>query len=354
MSNIITSTARTAYTIAAEIRVIHEQARESALRAIIEIGRRLCEAKELVDHGEWCTYLKEELGYKQSAANNYMKIYREYEANGLMAKSQTFGNLSPSQALALLAVPAEEREEFARESGAETLSARELTQAIRERDAAIKEQEAAKAEMVEAKREAAVQVEEARLARQELLSLQQQAAAAEASENALKESVEQLTGNLAKVRADLCKAKDALKELKKNPKVPDALRKQIAAEEAEKAAEETRARMQKQLEEAQAALADAAAQREAAEKTAQAAQEQLASQQKNAKLSDPDVMAFNVMVKQIDREFNVLFGYLLKVRTAHPEMAQSAAAFVRKLLDSQRGKLDGSDGEKEVRASGTN
>ena len=344
MSSIITSTARTAYTIAAEIRVIHEQAKETALRAIIEIGRRLCEAKELVEHGEWCAYLQTELGYKQSAANNYMQIYREYEANGLMAKSQTFGNLSPSQALALIAIPAEDREEFVRDSDAENLSARELKQAIRERDAAIKEQEATKAEMVEAKREAAVQAEEARLAQQKLQELQQQAASAEASEAALKESVEKLTDNLAKVRADLCKAKETAKKLKANPKVPEDLRKQIAAEEAERAAEEVRVQMQKQLEEAQAALAEAAAQREAAEKAAKDAQEQLAANQKNAKLSDPDVMAFNVMVKQIDREFNVLFGHLLKVRQGHPEMSQSAAAFVRNLLDRQGEKLNKMEG----------
>ncbi|MBQ3503690.1 MAG: DUF3102 domain-containing protein [Oscillospiraceae bacterium] len=344
MSNIITSTARTAATIAAEIRVIHEQARESALRSIIEIGRRLCEAKELVDHGDWCAYLQNELGYKQSAANNYMKIFREYEANGLMANSQTFGNLSPSQALALIAVPAEEREDFIREADVENLSARELKQAIRERDAAVKEQEAVKAERDEAKREAAVQAEEARLARQELLVLQQKAETAKASEDAWKEEIEKLTGNLAKVRADLASAKDKLKEQNKNPKISDAMREQIAQEEAQAAAEKVRAELRQQLAEAEAALQKVTQEREAAERAAREAEAALAVQQKNAKLSDPDVMAFNVMVQQIDREFNVLFGYRMKILTAHPEMAQSVNAFVNKLLDKQRSKLNGAAG----------
>lgn len=340
MSNIVTSTARTASTIAAEIRVIHEQARESALRAIIEIGRRLCEAKELVDHGEWCTYLQDELGYKQSAANNYMKIFREYEANGLMANSQTFGNLSPSQALALIAVPAEEREEFIRENDVENLSARELKQAIRERDAAVKEQEAAKAEMVEAKREAAVQAEEARLARQELLEIQQQAAAAKSSESAWQDQIDKLTKNLAKATDSLSKAKDKLKKLKENPEISDALREQIAAEGAAKAAEEARAELRQQLADASAALQKATQEREAAEKAARDADAALAAHQKNTKLSDPDIMALNVMVQQLDREFNVMFGYRMKVITAHPEMAQNVDAFINKLLDKQKSKLE--------------
>lgn len=345
MSNIVVSTARTAQIIAAEIREIHEQARESALRAIIKIGCRLCEAKELVDHGEWCSYLQEELGYKQSAANNYMKIYREYEASGLMAKSQTFGNLSPSQALALLAVPAEEREDFVRENDVENLSARELKQAIRERDIAIKDREAVKAEMTEAKREAAVQAEEARLARQQLLEMQQVAAAAKSSEAAWQEQIDKLSANLAKATENLGKAKEKLKKMKENPEISDALREQIAAEGAEAAAEAARSELRQQLAEAQAALEKATQEREVAEKAARAADDALAAQKKNAKLSEPDVMALNVMVQQIDREFNVLFGYRLKVLAAHPEMKQSVDAFVTKLLEKQQNKL--SQGGKE-------
>lgn len=340
MSNIVTSTARTASTIAAEIRVIHEQARESALRAIIEIGRRLCEAKELVDHGEWCAYLQNELGYKQSAANNYMKIFREYEANGLMANSKTFGNLSPSQALALIAIPAEDREEFIRENDVESLSARELKQAIRERDAAIKEQESAKAEMTEAKREAAVQAEEARLARQELLEMQQQAAAAKFSESAWLDQIDKLTKNLAKVTDSLGKAKDKLKKLKENPEISDDLREKIVAEGAAKAAEEARAELRQQLADTSAALQKATQEREAAEKAAHDADAALAAHQKNAKLSDPDIMAFNVMVRQLDREFNVMFGYRMKVISAHPEMTQNVDAFINKLLDMQKEKMN--------------
>ena len=100
--------------ISAEIRAITA----SMLSNIMEIGRRMCEAKELLPHGEFGTWIKEQTGYSLSTANNFMRIFKEYSAPqgslfGPEANCQTFGNLSYSKALALLAVPAEEREEFA-------------------------------------------------------------------------------------------------------------------------------------------------------------------------------------------------------------------------------------------------
>ena len=131
--------------ISAEIRAITA----SMLSNIMEIGRRMCEAKELLPHGEFGTWIKEQTGYSLSTANNFMRIFKEYSAPqgslfGPEANCQTFGNLSYSKALALLAVPAEEREEFADKVDAEHLSSRELQEAIRERD-----EQKARAEMAE-------------------------------------------------------------------------------------------------------------------------------------------------------------------------------------------------------------
>lgn len=339
MSEIITVPGRTASTIAAEIRTIHEQARVSALLAIVEIGRRLVEAKELVDHGEWCNYLQTELGYKQSAANNYMKIYREYEANGLLANSQTFGNLSPSQALALIAIPADEREDFVRENNVEDMSARELKQAIQERDAAIKAQAETQELLDDAKRSVEAHSEETRQLQQELLNLQQQASAAKSSEDAWQTEIDKLNKKLAKSYVDLKKAKDSLAKLKANPDISDSMREQISAEESAKAAEAVRAELREQLDAAQEALQKATQDREAAEKRAGEADAALAAAQKNSKMSDPDVMSFRVLGQQIDREFNVLFGYRKKVLASHPELEPAMNDFIDKLLEKQKGKL---------------
>ena len=133
---------RTPDIIAAEICQIADQTRKMVLNSSIEIGKRLCEAKEMIPHGEWGNWLEHSVNFKQSTANNLMKIYTEYgdiqgQLWGASAKSQTFGNLSYSQAVALLAVPAEEREEFVKENHVEDMSTRELQEAIKARDEAL-------------------------------------------------------------------------------------------------------------------------------------------------------------------------------------------------------------------------
>ena len=135
-------TERTPEIVAAEIRQIADQTRKMVLNSSIEIGKRLCEAKEMVPHGEWSNWLERSVNFKQSTANNLMKIYTEYgdiqgELWGASAKSQTFGNLTYSKAIALLAVPSEEREEFVEKNDVENMSTRELQEAIKARDDAL-------------------------------------------------------------------------------------------------------------------------------------------------------------------------------------------------------------------------
>lgn len=95
-----------------------------ALANICQIGKLLTEAKSMVGHGGWEKYLEEKVSYSQSTANNFMRLYQEYGEFG--PNLQTFGNLNPSQALALLALPAGKREEFAEAHDVESMSVREL------------------------------------------------------------------------------------------------------------------------------------------------------------------------------------------------------------------------------------
>lgn len=142
---------RTPAIVATEINSIKEQTRNIVLCNSIEIGRRLVEAKAMLEHGEWGKWLKESVDYSPSTANNLMRIFEEYGANqqglfGASAKSQTLGNLTYSQAVALLGIPGEEREAFAEENDVENMSTRELKKVIKERDRAIKEKETAEKE----------------------------------------------------------------------------------------------------------------------------------------------------------------------------------------------------------------
>ena len=109
----------------------------------IEIGRRLVEAKSMIDHGEWGSWLEQYVEYSQRTANNLMRIFEEFGSNQLAlfdnnAKSQALANLSYTQAVALLGVPEEDREKFLEENDIEKLSTRELQQVIKERDEALK------------------------------------------------------------------------------------------------------------------------------------------------------------------------------------------------------------------------
>ncbi|MBO0962362.1 DUF3102 domain-containing protein [Neobacillus sp. MM2021_6] len=149
---------RTPIMIATEINSIKEQTKKMLLVNSIEIGRRLVEAKTIVPHGEWGKWLEESVDYSKSTANNLMKIFNQYGADqfslfGSEAKSQALGNLSYTQAVALLGVPAEEREEFIQENDIDTMSTRELQQAIKEKQDV--EKKLKEAEMLAKKEKAA-------------------------------------------------------------------------------------------------------------------------------------------------------------------------------------------------------
>jgi chromosome segregation ATPase len=108
----------------------------------VEIGRRMCEAKKLLPHGEFGKWVKEQTGYSSSTANNFMRLYSEYSDQqfsifGAEVNSQSIGNLPYSKALLLLSVPSEEREKFVEENNVSELSNSELKKALKERDEAL-------------------------------------------------------------------------------------------------------------------------------------------------------------------------------------------------------------------------
>ena len=152
-------TTRTPGLIAVEINRIKEDTKRILIYNSIEIGRKLTEAKEMLPHGEWGKWLKTEVDYSKTTANNLMKIFQEYGSEqinllGDNLKSQTFGNLNYSQATLLLGVPSEDREKFVQENNVEEMSARELKKAIEELKKTEEEKEKALKAMEEAEQKA--------------------------------------------------------------------------------------------------------------------------------------------------------------------------------------------------------
>lgn len=118
---------RNAAMIADEINGIKEHVRTTAVQGAIEIGRRLHEAKALVAYGEWERWLEENVNYSTSTAQNLMRIADEYGRK----ETQALAEISYTQAVALLRLPAEEREQFVQEHDMDGMSTRELQAEIK-------------------------------------------------------------------------------------------------------------------------------------------------------------------------------------------------------------------------------
>ena len=123
--------------LAAEINIIKDQTKKMVLANFIEIGRRLAEAKGQVTYGEWGKWLNESVGCSQSRAEKLMRLYGEYGSKQLAlgetgAQARELPNLSYTHALILLGVPEEDRAQFINDLDIESMTTRELQQAVKE------------------------------------------------------------------------------------------------------------------------------------------------------------------------------------------------------------------------------
>ena len=105
--------------ITADIRVNYRNAKAS----IVAIGRDLAEVKQMLNHGEWLPYLQG-LNISVSSAENYMRYAAEVPGNDQLAA------LPYSAAIALIALPEDEREQFMQDNDIEDKSAAEIKRLI--------------------------------------------------------------------------------------------------------------------------------------------------------------------------------------------------------------------------------
>lgn len=176
--------------ITEEIQFYKDQAGVS----IVEIGKRLIEAKEQLAHGQWLPWLSEKVNFSETMAQRFMRVAREF------SNPAPVRDLGLTKALLLLEVDEEKREQFMEErhevNGEEKtvyeMSRRELEQAIRERDEARAERDRARQD-AEGRAMAAADVqaalEEARSTAEQLQQElnEQRAAAANDAQNAAAE-----------------------------------------------------------------------------------------------------------------------------------------------------------------------
>lgn len=325
-------TQRTPDVIGAEIRGLTQQAKSMTLWFGIEIGRRLTEAKALLEHGQWLPYLKEQTEFSQPSASRLMRLYDEYGAKQTSLfraelNYSTLNNLSISNALRLLAVPEDEREEFALEHDVEHMSARELDELIKQRDEA--EQRAARAEeqVQQAADGAARADEQYQKAKQELHLLREKLGNAEAQKAAAEKELSELRERPVEVAVEVDET--AVEE------AVTAARAKNDAEWAEKMA-----KVKNELFEAGLKAEKLKAKIKKAEERAEEKATELERLKKSQTLNDPNTAVFKQIFEQVQEDFNKLHGSLLKVRASDPDTAQKLTAAVRALVDKMQGALN--------------
>jgi len=106
---------------------------------IIIIGKMLMDVKSRLEHGQFLNWLRDKVNFSQSTANNFMRIARE------IPRTPGLVTLPYTKALALLDVPEDEREQFAKDNKADEKSTRQIQQLIKDKEAAEKARQAAEA-----------------------------------------------------------------------------------------------------------------------------------------------------------------------------------------------------------------
>lgn len=373
--------------LAAEIRTIKSQTGRMVLNASIEVGRRLTEAKAKLPHGSWGEYLKNEVDYSPSQAQNLMRVFREYGSDqqslfGGEAKSQTFGRLTFSQALSLLVIPDEdERERFAIENDVEHMSVRELNEALKARDEAeekaaaaeeearglrqeaerLQEQLTGQAQVYEAKLiSAGVEADQARAAeqaakdalekqREKAQRLQDALSEANTSAQAAEEEHARLARELEELRNRPAEADTAAVEAARQAAIAEMTEKVDKAKDAKKKAEEKRKAAEESLEAAQKELADLKAKgpevreltqeekdaltAEAVNKAKAEGAEQIRSLEKKLAAADPDVAEFKVRWNAWREDHQKMMDVLNRIAQANEEQAAKLRQAVKAALE---------------------
>lgn len=319
--------------------------KRTAGESILEIGRRLKEAKALLSHGEWLPWLSEKVEFSERSAQNFMRLADAYQ------NPQTLADLGASKALVLLALSPVERDEFLSEKhdvrGAEKtvpeMSARELEEAIRQR-------KLAELKAAETARE---------LDRQKEATAEAEAAAEKAQEaaEAARAEVEDAKSISLAAQERTAELERELKALREKPvdvavQTVDASAEQIAAavKEAEKAAktkrdaavakkaEELKA-AEAQRDEARKAVENAEAGKKAAEEQAAALRAELEKARKSAAAMDNKALAeFGVLFRQAQETVNRLTEIAGELNEENRPKVYRALGALRNMIAEKAGE----------------
>lgn len=299
--------------ITAEINIFKAQAAEG----ILEIGNRLTEAKNLLEHGQFRAWLKEKVAFSERAAQNFMRIAREY------SNPHPVADLGASKALILLALSAPERDEFMAqkhdvngdEKTVDEMSKRELEQAVRDKAAALRraeEAEAEKAKLDELKKAAEKKAADA----------------------------DKLAAKLEKAKEAEKKALDELQKLRNNPEIPKSTMDSIKADAKAEAAADTEKKIADAVAAAEADMKRLTAEAESAKAAADKAGAELEAAKKKLALADPDTQEFKVIFSQWQETHLKLMALLSRIEASGNEAAPKLRMAVKTVLKQMAEKIE--------------
>lgn len=288
--------------------------------ATINAGMGLIEAKRKLKHGEWGTWLAEHFGLSARQAQRLMVIARNYGSNTTLAS-----HLGQTKALALLALPESEREEFLSEThqvnGEEKtvidMTSRELEKAIKERDEARKAAEQAQADT--------------RAAQETRRSMEESLKTANEMLGRAKEDQEAATSKAADLEKQLAELKAApvdVAVMAVDQAQLDAARAEGEAH-AEKEFKKARAEAQRQVSEANAATAAIKTELQQKQRELDNLQFEL-NRAKSSSSSpialDAEVAQFKLLFEHTQGFINQMHGLLIKVRGREDQTAAESLA----------------------------
>lgn len=102
-----------------------DQLKKQTTQNIIEIGKRLIEAKNRVPHGEWENWLSSKAGLTKVTASRFMRVADEFP------NVSTSTHLTVSKAFELLILSPDERQDFIEKNNVEDISTRELREQVK-------------------------------------------------------------------------------------------------------------------------------------------------------------------------------------------------------------------------------
>ena len=274
-----------------DIEVITEEIlslKRKAGEAILDIGDRLIEAKGMLTHGEWLSWLEDRVEFTERTAQRFMRLAREWR------NPTALSDLGATKALTLLALPPGERDVFIEEvhvvngeaKSVSDMTSRELEQAVK--DAKQARADARTAEEARAKMEADLRIVNANL----------EARQAEAE----------------KYRAETDALRTELEELKARP--VDVAVMTVDQEKLDKARSDAISEMQSKVDRAEAARGKSEEARRAAEAALEEARTKLEAavktERKEIIAADADLAAFELLFGQVMDIANKMRGILLK------------------------------------------